>query len=356
MPSKYWSPSLQGLNPYIPGEQIRGETLIKLNTNESPYPPSPAIKALLDSDAVDSLRLYPDPENSGLVEAIAAHHQLASENICVANGSDEILGFAFQAFFKQSAPLLFPDITYGFYPVYCGLFDIDYREIALTDNLEINLDDYHQPNGGIIFPNPNAPTGLGFELDAIEQLLQVNRNSVVIVDEAYVDFGCQSAIALIDRYDNLLVTHTFSKSRSLAGSRVGFAAGHPDLIEGIKRVKNCFNPYSLDALAELSATAAVKDAAYFEECCEKIISTREWTKHELRELGFEVLDSKANFVMVKPKGIDAETLFIKLREQNILIRYFSKPRIAEYVRISIGSDDEMHRLLVAIKTILTESS
>ena len=352
MSSKYLSPFIENLEPYVPGEQIRSDKLIKLNTNESPYPPTPKIHSLLNASAIDSLRLYPDPDNAGLVAAIADNHQLGSANICVANGSDEILGFAFQAFFKQSLPILFPDITYGFYPVYCGLFDIEYKQMPLNQHLQIDLADYRQPNGGIIFPNPNAPTGLGLELDAIEALLVANPDSVVIVDEAYVDFGCDSAITLIDRFDNLLVSHTFSKSRSLAGARVGFAAGSAPLIEGLKRVKNSFNPYSLDALAELCATSAIQDTAYFEDCCQKIIHTREWTKAELRQLGFEVLESKANFVLVKPAGIDAEQLFLRLREQNILIRYFSKPRIASYVRISIGTDAEMQRLLSAIKAIL----
>ena len=352
MSSPYWSDCVQGLRPYVPGEQPKVQDLIKLNTNESPYPPSPRVLEAVNDQAINALRLYPDPGNSQLKTSLANYFSLHDNQICIGNGSDEILAFAFQGLLKHSKPILFPDITYGFYPVYCGLFDIDYIELPLAENFTINLADYQRENGGVIFPNPNAPTGIGQGLDAIEKCLNSNPDSVVIVDEAYVDFGCESAAGLIDRYPNLLVVQTLSKSRSLAGSRVGYALGNATLIEALERVKNSFNPYSVDRLAELAATAAIEDSDYFNHCRQNIIDTREWTAAQLQALGFEILPSMANFIMAKPDEVTAETLFAQLREHKILVRYFQKPRIDEYLRISIGTDQEMQALMTVLQRIL----
>ncbi|ARN72890.1 histidinol-phosphate transaminase [Oceanicoccus sagamiensis] len=352
MTSPYWSDFVQGLHPYVPGEQPKVQDLIKLNTNENPYPPSPKVLQVINDEAINALRLYPDPSNSRLKQALAKHFALNEKQICLGNGSDEILAFAFQGLLKHSKPILFPDITYGFYTVYCGLYGIDYIELPLAEDFSINLADYQRDNGGVIFPNPNAPTGVGKSLDSIESLLKTNTNSVVIVDEAYVDFGSESAASLLESYPNLLVIQTLSKSRSLAGSRVGYALGHADLIEALERIKNSFNPYSIDRLAELAATASIEDVDYFNDCCQKIITTREWTVQQLQALGFDILPSMTNFVMAKPNSISAEALFTQLREHKILVRYFQKPRIEEYLRISIGTDKEMQALVTAIKSIL----
>ena len=352
MSSPYWSDFLQQLDPYVPGEQPKVQGLIKLNTNENPYPPSPTVTELITKDAIDHLRLYPDPTSSALKSAIANNLNVDIKNVFVGNGSDEVLAFTFQAFFKHSKPVLFPDITYGFYPVYCGLYDIEFIEIPLAEDFSINLNDYQQANGGIIFPNPNAPTGIGMGLDAIEALLQANTDSVVVIDEAYVDFGSKSAVTLIDRYPNLLVIQTLSKSRSLAGVRVGFAVGSAELVDGLERIKNCFNPYSIDRIAELAATAAINDVDYFNSCCQKVINTREWATDQLASLGFDILPSKTNFIMAKPNGISAADLFAQLRERKILVRYFTKPRIDAFIRISIGTDEEMATFIDAVKEIL----
>ncbi|MFA7554008.1 MAG: histidinol-phosphate transaminase [Spongiibacteraceae bacterium] len=350
--SKYWSDLVQLLEPYVPGEQPNVVGLIKLNTNENPYPPSPAVAAVLTQGALDSLRLYPDPNSMALKAAVARVHGVSESNVFVGNGSDEVLALAFMAFFKQSQPVLFPDISYSFYPVYCNLYEIDSVELPLADDFTINIDDYDQPNGGIIFPNPNAPTGVGMGLDAIEALLRINTESVVIVDEAYVDFGGETAAVLVERYPNLLVVQTLSKSRSLAGLRVGFAIGSQELIDGLDRVKNSFNSYPIDRLAEAAAVAALGDNDYFQRCCQRIMVTRQWAAAQLQGLGFEVLPSQANFLFVRPVGIDAAALFAGLREKNILVRYFNKPRIDRFLRITIGTDDEMQALLVAIKQLL----
>jgi len=351
--SKYWSQFVDRLEPYVPGEQPKVDNLIKLNTNENPYPPSPKVAQAISSQEVDKLRLYPDPNSTALKSAIASYYSVKADQVFIGNGSDEVLAHAFMAFFQQDKPLLYPDISYSFYPVYCNLYGIEEKRIPLADDFSINLSDYQQENGGIIFPNPNAPTSMGLPLSAIEALLQANREAVVIVDEAYIDFGGQSAVELIDRYDNLLVVQTFSKSRSLAGSRVGFAIGHVDLIEGLIRVKDSFNSYPMDRLAELSAVAAINDVDYFNSCCEKIITTRDWTTQQLETLGFEVLPSQANFVFAKPNGLSAEQVFSALRERHILVRYFNKARISEYLRITIGTPEEMRSLVDALKDILS---
>ena len=354
--SKYWSDLAQRLDPYTPGEQPKVMDLIKLNTNENPYPPSPKVNAVFSQDNIDALRLYPDPESSALKQSIANYYGLDTAQVFVGNGSDEVLAAAFQAFFAGDKPLLMPDITYSFYTVYCGLYDIDSCEIPLEDDFSINLAQYctdaMQDNGGVIFANPNAPSSLALSLSEIEQLLIRNTESVVLVDEAYVDFGAESAVSLINQYPNLLVVQTLSKSRSLAGLRGGFALGNKALIEGMDRVKNSFNPYPLDRIAEMAAKEAIDDVDYLNTCCEKIIATREWTTDELNGLGFEVLDSKTNFVMAKPTTIEAEELFKRLREEKIIVRYFNKPRISEYLRISIGTQQEMAAFIAALKKIL----
>ncbi|WP_127558374.1 histidinol-phosphate transaminase [Saccharospirillum alexandrii] len=352
--SSYWSPLVHSLDPYIPGEQPRVDGLIKLNTNESPYPPAPGVAELLQQPATaERLRLYPDPNSQSLKDAIAEDQGLAPAQVFVGNGSDDVLAMAFMGLLKQARPILFPDITYSFYPVYCQLFGVEYHTIPLAEDFSLDLDAYTTDNGGIIFANPNAPTGLAQSLDQIEALLQRNTGSVVVVDEAYVDFGAESAVALINRYPNLLVVQTFSKSRSLAGMRLGFAAGQAHLIEALNRVKNSFNPYPIDRIAEAVGCAAVRDAGYFEACCQQIMATREAVTGALVGLGFEVLPSKTNFVFARPPaGLDAAELANRLRQDNVLIRYFNKPRISEFVRISIGTDEQMSRLLSLVRSYL----
>ena len=342
--SQFWSEVVRQLEPYVPGEQPQIDGLIKLNTNESPYPPSAQVHQVMSEDAVARLRLYPDPNSRKLKAALADYYQVQEAQVFVGNGSDEVLALLFMAFFQQAKPLLFPDITYSFYKVYCKLFAITPQPIPLRDDFSIDFADYGIDNGGIIFPNPNAPTAMGKPLAEIETLLERNRNSVVVVDEAYIDFGGATAISLVDKYPNLLVVQTLSKARALAGMRVGFAVGHKDLIEGLDRVKNSFNSYPLDRLAEAAAVAAFADDDYFRECCDKVIATREWTIAELDKLGFVTLPSQANFVLTQPPG-DAATLAAKLREHKILVRYFNAPRINQFLRITIGTDAQMHQLV-----------
>lgn len=348
--SKFWSQVVRELEPYVPGEQPQIDGLIKLNTNESPYPPSPEVIKLMTHDAIDRLRLYPDPNSKKLKNTIANYFGLSVDQVFVGNGSDEVLALAFMAFFQQSKPLLFPDISYSFYPVYCKLFGISYQTPALRDDFTINFDDYTTENGGIIFPNPNAPTAIGKPLADIEKLLQKNTESVVLVDEAYIDFGGETAASLVDKYPNLLVVQTLSKSRSLAGMRVGFAVGNKDLITALDRVKNSFNSYPLDRLAEAATIAAFEDDAYFKACRDKIIATREWTVKQLEDLGFSVLPSQANFVFAKPAHNNAAELAQKLRENKVLVRYFGTPRINKFLRITIGTDDQMQRLIDVLKS------
>jgi len=350
--SRFWSKNISRLTPYKPGEQPEVEGLLKLNTNENPYPPSPKVLAAITSATNEKLRRYPDPNAKQLRQTIAEYYQLEIDQISVGNSSDEVLGHTFQALLKQDKPLLFPDITYGFYPVYCRLFQIDFQTIPLRQDFSLSLDDYRPPNGGIIFANPNAPTGLLLTSDKIEALLQRNRDSVVVVDEAYIDFGGYSACSLINQYDNLVVIQTLSKSRSLAGLRVGFAMGNRTLIEAIERVKNSFHPYALNALALAGAKAAIKDQTYFEQSCQKIIATRNKTTQQLSENGFTVLQSSANFLMVKHITVPAKELFEQLREQAIVTRYFDKPRLKDYLRISIGTNVEMAKLMSALDKIL----
>lgn len=350
--SKFWSPFVKDLVPYVPGEQPKLINLVKLNTNENPYGPSPKAIAAMQTELGDSLRLYPDPNGERLKCSVAEFYGVQPSQVFVGNGSDEVLAHAFHALFQHGKPLLFPDVTYSFYPVYCGLYGIDYETIRLDERFQIDVADYARPNGGIIFPNPNAPTGCALALDAIERLLQANPNSVVLVDEAYIDFGGISAVALVDRYPNLLVTQTLSKSRSLAGLRVGLAIGHPDLIEALERIKNSFNSYPLDRIAIAGAAAAFEDRAYFEQTCRQVIASRESVTAAMEAMGFEVLPSAANFVFTRHPQHDAATLAADLREQGIIVRHFKQPRIEQYLRITIGAPEQNQALIGALKGIV----
>lgn len=352
--SRYWSPVVHGLTPYVPGEQPKLANLVKLNTNENPYGPSPKALEAMRGELGDGLRLYPDPTGERLKQAVAEFYGVAAAQVFVGNGSDEVLAHTFQALLKHDAPLLFPDITYSFYPVYCGLYGIASRQIPLGEAFEIRVDDYiGQPNGGIIFPNPNAPTGRGLALSEIERLLQANPDSVVVVDEAYIDFGGESAISLVDRYPQLLVIHTLSKSRSLAGLRVGYAVGSPELIEALDRVKDSFNSYPLDRFALAGGAAAIADRAYFEETCGKVIASRTRLVAELETLGFEVLPSAANFVFARHPNWSGAELTAKLRERSIIVRHFKNPqRIAAFLRITVGTDEQCAALVSALREIL----
>lgn len=349
--SQFWSPIVHTLTPYIPGEQPKVANLIKLNTNENPYGPSENVLAALQAQADERLRLYPDPNASDLKEAIARYYQVSAEQVFVGNGSDEVLAHVFMGLLKQDKPLLFPDISYSFYPVYCGLYEIDYQTIPLNEQFEIQPDDYAIDNGGIIFPNPNAPTGRVLALTAIERILKANQNSVVVVDEAYIDFGGESAISLVDQYPNLLVTQTLSKSRSLAGLRVGFAVGHPDLIDGLERIKNSFNSYPLDRFAINGAIAAFEDQDYFKLCCQKIIASRENLNREMQALGFEIIPSAANFIFAAHPHKPAAEIAQYLRDNAIIVRHFNKPRIDNYLRITIGTDAECQHLIDILKKL-----
>ena len=350
--NRYWSKSIEALDPYTPGEQPQDHAYIKLNTNENPYPPSPTIAKVIRDYEIDQLRRYPDPESSALIESLAAYHGVDTNQVFVGNGSDEVLAHAFQAFFRHDYPILFPDISYSFYPVYCKLYQIDYRQPALDEAFCINIRDYASTNGGIIIPNPNAPTGIALETGAIRELLADNPESVVIIDEAYVDYGAESACQLIQEFTNLLVVQTFSKSRSLAGLRLGYALGHEDLIEALQRVKNSFNSYPINRLTGAIALAAIADEDYFQKCRKQVIASREHLSTELKRLGFEVFPSSSNFVLVRHPGHAAETLYLELKTGGILVRYFNKARIDNCLRISIGTDDECYALIAALKEIM----
>lgn len=351
--SRYWSKVVDGLTPYVPGEQPKLPNLVKLNTNESPYGPSPRALAALRAEVGDTLRLYPDPNSDRLRESIAAFYKLKPAQVFVGNGSDEVLAHTFLALLKHDEPVLFPDITYSFYPVYCGLYGIDYRQVPLTESFEICVDDYMTPNGGIIFPNPNAPTGRPLSLSEIERLLRSNAGSVVVVDEAYVDFGAESAVGLVDRYPQLLVVHTLSKSRALAGLRVGYALGDAELIEALRRVKDSFNSYPLDRFVQAGAAAAIDDRAHFEQICAKVIATRTRLVSDLASLGFDVLPSAANFVFARHSQHGGTELAAKLRERSIIVRHFKKPpRIEPFLRITVGTDAQCAALIAALRAIL----
>ncbi len=350
--SNLWSAVVRTLTPYVPGEQPTNRDVIKLNTNENPYGPSPSALEAIRAEATDSLRLYPDPNATTLKSALAERHAITPDQVFVGNGSDEVLAHIFQALLKHDDPVLFPDIAYSFYPVYCGLYDIRYATVPLDGAFGIHLDDYNRPNGGIIFSNPNAPTGCGLKLEAIETLLERNANSVVVIDEAYVAFGGETAVALIERFANLLIVQTLSKSHGLAGLRVGFAFGHPTLIEALERVKNSFNSYPLDRLAIAGAVAALQDSDHFDETRQRIIATRDRLIGELERLDFEVLPSQANFLFVTHPRCDAATIAQALRDRSIFVRHFDQARISDYLRITVGTDDEIDALLDALRAIL----
>lgn len=350
--NKFWSAMAKRAEPYIPGEQLNDKDIIKLNTNENPYPTSPAVIQAITNELGGNLRLYPSPTMDDLRTTIADNYQLQKENVFVGNGSDEVLAFSFMAFFEPGERIRFPEITYSFYPVYAKLFGIDYETIPLHDDFTLRVEDFFQSEGGVIFPNPNAPTSVYLSLEHVEAILQQNRKKVVIIDEAYIDFATESAVSLVERYDNLLVIQTMSKSRALAGLRVGFALGDATLIQALIRMKDSFNSYPLDRLALAGAEAAIRDAAYFEKTTEKIIATRKWVTEELKAIGFNVLPSATNFVFATHPTLAAKTLYETLREQKILIRYFATKPIDNYVRITIGTDDEMKELIRNMKEIL----
>lgn len=350
--SKFWSPFVKDLVPYVPGEQPKLAKLVKLNTNENPYGPSPKALAAMQAELSDDLRLYPDPNSDRLKQAVADFYGVETAQVFVGNGSDEVLAHAFHGLFQHGQPLLFPDISYSFYPVYCGLYGIPFEAVALDEQLQIRVEDYLRPNGGIVFPNPNAPTGRLLALEAIERLLKANPDTVVLVDEAYIDFGGVSAIGLVNQYPNLLVTQTLSKSRSLAGLRVGLAVGHPDLIEALERIKDSFNSYPLDRLAIAGAAAAFADRAYFTRTCQLVIDSREALVAALQQQGFEVLPSAANFVFARHPQQDAAALAAGLREHGVIVRHFKQARIAQFLRISIGTPEQNQALLDALAVCL----
>ena len=361
--SDLWSDIVHQLDPYVPGEQPKQENLIKLNTNENPHPPSNLVFAAINATANASLRLYPEPESDELRRVIAEYHTVKTENVFIGNGSDEVLAHTFNAFFKGKQPILFPDIGYSFYPVYCVLYDIQYRTVPLDTQFRIVPSAYAVSNGGVIFANPNAPTGIGLDEQSLVSILEANRNSVVVVDEAYIDFSASqqeldsskriaTAIPLVKQYPNLLVIQTLSKSRSLAGLRLGFAIGDKHLIEGLGRVKNSFNSYPIDRLAQQAAVASFQDEVYFMSVCERLISSRDELVTQLERLQFECLPSSANFILVRHARASAAELFAGLREKNIIVRYFDKPRITEFLRITIGSDSDNQALLRALQTLL----
>ena len=349
--SKYWTDLVHQLDPYVPGEQPQDQQFIKLNTNENPYPPSPEVSKTIQAYAHDSLRLYPDPESIQLRQTLATYHNIDIQQIFVGNGSDEVLAHSFQAFFKQADAILYPDISYSFYPVYCALYQIDYQTVALDDIFRVNPADYKRSNGGIIIANPNAPTGIAMELDSVRELLNHN-DSAVIIDEAYVDFGAESAIELIAQYPNLLIIRTFSKSRSLAGLRLGYALGQAELIEGLDRIKNSFNSYPIGSLDSAIAIASLNDEKYFQQCKERILYTRTWLSESLVKLGFEVLPSSSNFLFARHQSRSASDLYIGLKDNGILVRHFKSARIENFLRISIGTDDECAALIDALKQLL----
>lgn len=350
--SRFWSDRVHGLVPYVPGEQPHRTGLVKLNTNECPYGPSPRALEAIRAATSDTLRLYPDPASLRLRDALARHHGIDRAQVFVGNGSDEVLAHAFQGLLRHDAPLLFPDVTYSFYPVYCGLYDVSFETVPLDHSLAIRVEDYRRACGAIIVANPNAPTGLALPLARIETLLADHPDQPVLVDEAYVDFGASSAVRLIDRYPNLLVVHTLSKSRALAGLRVGAAFGDPALIEALVRVKDSFNSYPVDRLAEAGAVAAIQDEAWFETTCARIVESRTQLAAGLERLGFSVLPSAANFVFARHARHGGAALQSALREAGVLVRHFNKPRIADYLRITVGTDAECAVLLDTLSAVL----
>jgi len=343
----YWSQIARELSPYVPGEQPRIADLVKLNTNESPFGPSSRAMEAMQAAAADSLRLYPDPEATELREALATHHGVKPEQVFVGNGSDEVIAHAFVGLLKQSKPLLFPDITYSFYPVWAQLFGLAYQTVPLDDGMRVRVEDYRREAGAIVIANPNAPTGIALPRAEIARLLEEHRDIPVLVDEAYVDFGGESAVPLIADHPNLLVVQTMSKSRALAGLRVGYAIGDVGLIEALRRVKDSFNSYPLGRVAQAGATASVRDDAYFRASCARVVAAREAMTRELGKLGFIVLPSSANFVFARHPERDGAELAAALRERAVLVRHFNKPRAAAWLRITVGTEEDIRRLIAA---------
>lgn len=350
--SREWTKNLRNIEPYVPGEQSKDKDIVKINANENPYPPSPKAIEVLKSFDTNKLRFYPSANSTKLKEAIAKYYKVDVSNVFVGNGSDDVLAVAFQSFFNSEKPIVYPDLTYSFYPVWCSLFGIKYKNYPVGDDFRINPEDYKEKNGGVVIPNPNAPTSLGEGLDFVEKILKYNQDSVVIIDEAYVDFGGTSSIPLIDKYENLLVTGTFSKSRSLAGLRIGFAIGSKALIDVMEAVKNSYNSYTVDSLSIEMGAASIEDDEYFKSTCKKVIKTRERVTLELEKLGFDVLDSQTNFIFVTHNKHNMKSLFEYLKTQKVFIRYFSLPRIENYVRITIGTNEEMDIFLEKTKEFI----
>ena len=345
---EFWSGRIREMTPYVPGEQPRGQTFIKLNTNECPYPPSPRALEAVRAAAGDSLRLYPDPECLELRQTIARRYRLSENQVFMGNGSDEVLAFAFQAFFDPEREIVFPRVSYSFYPVYARYFGLRYRQVPMKDDFSVDLDAMMRENGGVVIPNPNAPTGMALPLERIEALLRANPEAVVIVDEAYVDFGADSAVPLIRDYPNLLVVQTASKSRALAGLRVGWALGSSNLIDGLRCVRDCINSYTVDRVAAAGLKGAMEDEGYFQSVRGRVMATRDRTAQRLAELGFSVLPSRANFLFVSRPGVSGEALQAGLRERGILVRRWDDPLIADWLRITVGTDGDMDALLAAL--------
>ena len=350
--SKFWNDKIKSISPYVPGEQPKDKKYIKLNTNENPYPPSTNVINKIKSMNLDNMRLYPDPDVTLLKDRIASYYNLKRNQVFVGNGSDEILAFIFMTFFNKSDNIYYPDITYSFYPVYSDLFGLNEIAIPLNKYFEINIEDYFRLNGHIVITNPNAPTSIALTLKEVEKIIINNPNNLIIVDEAYVDFGAESSVSLIDKYDNLLVVQTFSKSRSYAGMRLGYALGNKDIIEGLERLKFSFNSYTINRISIESAIESFDDDEYFQNCRNKIIETRRYTTSELLKLGFNVLDSKSNFLFISHSNVSAKILYQKLRDNGILVRYFDKPKIDNFLRVTIGTDEEMKEFIKCLKKIL----
>ncbi|MBP1968534.1 histidinol-phosphate aminotransferase [Virgibacillus natechei] len=350
--NKFWSETVQRTEPYVPGEQLDDPTIIKLNTNENPYPPSPKVTDAISRELDHKLNLYPSPTTDQLRNEIATYHNLSKDHVFVGNGSDEVLAFSFMAFFEPGKPIRFPAISYSFYPVYAKLFNIPYEEIILNRDFTLPVEDFFQSEGGVIFPNPNAPTSVYLELSGVIDILENNPNQIVIIDEAYIDFATESAASLIHTYENLLIVQTMSKSRSLAGLRVGFAMGNPNLIEALIRIKDSFNSYTLDRLAIAGAEAAIKDTDYFTDTIEKVIHTREWVTAEMKQRGFHVLPSQTNFIFACHYNWIAEDLYTNLKKDGILVRHFKKPSIDNYLRVTIGTDENMEDFFKKLDKIM----
>lgn len=350
-----WQNNLRKVEPYVAGEQPQGKKVIKLNTNENPYPPAPGVERVMEQFPVEILKKYPDPEVRVLNEALAAYHGVSVDQVFTGVGSDDVLAMAFLTYFNGDKPILFPDITYAFYPVWAAVYQIPYETVPLQEDFTIRREDYYRPNGGIVLANPNAPTGIGEGLEFIEDIVKHNPDVVVIVDEAYVDFGGESALSLLERYDNLVVVRTFSKSRSMAGARIGYLIGSKEAVAALKAVKESVNSYTMNHLTIAMGAASVEDDTYFKARLEQVITTRERSRKELEALGFEVLPSQTNFVFARHRSVPGKKIFEELRAREIYVRYWNKPRIDRYLRISIGTDEEMDELFAALKEILTEA-